>query len=502
MDYENVITSIEAPAYKQQLIKKYQGTTDIIADLIYCFKLYNYQAIPVAKQFKTGNIKTDSKQIYDFIKKNIAYNAEPFNNQTTSSFSRIIHDKKGDCKHSALIVSDIGYNMGYNVIFRFASYDKDKQLGHVYTILQDPNTKEKIIVDPLQEFNYEKPYTNKKDYLVVNSNPKQMTLSRLSGTTPAPATLKHFNPHGHHHLMFTPVLPDAKIKLLADHHKVSVGSLKSLLAKKAAQIKAAATHVVAQTKAIETKAAADVKAVQTKAAADVKTAAAVVKHDAQNVANAVQAAAKTVTVKKILLAPVRGALDVLLLMNFNGWATKLKAASVSHPDQTKNYALTFGYDYTTFINTVTKGAVNKAILGTNKNGHIGIVVTSTMIAAASAAIVALVPFLKSIGVSNPTDTTVAAAATTAVNSLPAANPDGSAVDPNKAVIAPSAMNDLQNSLTQLGNSFLPTPATPSTSTTPLISTFEANKTPILIGAGVLTLAGLYFANKKYHWIKL
>ena len=293
--------------------------------------------------------------------------------------------------------------------------------------------------------------------------------------------------------MFTPVLPDAKIKELADHHKVAIGSLKSILQKKAAQIKADAQHLAAQTKAIETK-----------AAADVKQAAAVIKHDVNNVASAVQAAAKTVTVKKILLAPVRGAFDVLLLMNFNGWATKLQKAYYINPTGLKNFALTFGYNYDTFQATVWKGAAQKAILGVQQKGTIGIVVSATMLTAASAAIAALIPFLKSMNASNPTDTVVANAATSALNSLPNANPDGSAVDPTKAVIAPSAMTDLTNSLADLGQSLIPAATTTPTSASPnsLVSTFEANKTPILIGAGALTLAGLYFANKKYHWIKL
>ncbi len=181
MNYNTVISAIEPPKYKEQLIKKYQNTADIINDLLYCFKYYNTQALPLSKLYRTGNIKTDSRKIYDFIRENIKYNAEPFTSQTTSSFSRIIHDKNGDCKHSALIVGSIGYSMGYNVFFRFVSYDKDKQLGHVYTILQDPKTKEKIIVDPLQSFNYEKPFTKKKDYLAINLNPKNMALTRLTG---------------------------------------------------------------------------------------------------------------------------------------------------------------------------------------------------------------------------------------------------------------------------------------------------------------------------------
>lgn len=181
MEYSRIKNEISRPDFKEHIVKQYQSTNDIIADLIYCFKLYNKQAKPISNIYRTGNIKTDSRKIYDFIKNNIVYNAEPFTNQTTSSFSRIIYNKQGDCKHSALIVSDIGYQMGYDVFFRFVSYDKDKVLGHVYIILKDPKTKETVIVDPLQAFNYEKPVTAKKDYLAKNLNPNNMALTRLTG---------------------------------------------------------------------------------------------------------------------------------------------------------------------------------------------------------------------------------------------------------------------------------------------------------------------------------
>ena len=178
MSYTAVLNSVPKPDYNKKIITDYQSTKDIIADLIQCFKIYNYQAKTTAyKHFYTGDITKDAKNIYDFIKTNITYDAEPFENQTTRSFSRIIHDKHGDCKHSALIVSCLAWNMGYDVIFRFVDYT-GKGYGHVYTLIQDPVTKKTVIVDPLQDFNYEKYYKHKLDYIAKNN--KDMTLTRLS----------------------------------------------------------------------------------------------------------------------------------------------------------------------------------------------------------------------------------------------------------------------------------------------------------------------------------
>jgi len=214
MQYSTVINSIDRPNFREQLIKQYQSTNDIITDLIYCFKNYNYQALPVSKVVRYGNIKQDAKTIYDFIRQNIHYTAEPFTKQTTSSFSRIIHNKKGDCKHSFLIVGSIGWNLGYDVIIRFVSYDKDKTLGHVYTILQDHKTKQRIIVDPLQAFNYEKNYTNKKDYIAINKTPTNMALMRLTGTDEnslQKAQISVYDPNSNKVIVMTPMLSDAKM---------------------------------------------------------------------------------------------------------------------------------------------------------------------------------------------------------------------------------------------------------------------------------------------------
>lgn len=183
MNYAYAIANIEKPNYNEKVIKKYQTVNDIIKDLIFCFKNYNYQAEPLAKKYFTGNFRTDAKNIYDFTRREINYDAEDEENQTSRSFSRIIFDKDGDCKHTALVTGSLGWNQGYNVIFRVVEYKDffgDEIITHIYTILEHPKTKEQIIVDPLQMFNYEKKYFNKiGDYKAINTT--NMALSRLTG---------------------------------------------------------------------------------------------------------------------------------------------------------------------------------------------------------------------------------------------------------------------------------------------------------------------------------
>ena len=180
--FKNIANIVEQPNYDDEVIKNYQTTRDIIKDVTYCFKKYNYQAKPIAKYFGTGNTEKDAKNIWNFTKNNFKYSAEPQEDQTTRSFARLIHgQEKVDCKHTAQIEACIAWNMGYNVFFKFVSYNEGETYGHVYCIIQNPNTRERYSIDPLQDFNTEKSFVRATNYKAINNlKPKQM-LSRLSG---------------------------------------------------------------------------------------------------------------------------------------------------------------------------------------------------------------------------------------------------------------------------------------------------------------------------------
>lgn len=370
--YEQVAAIVEEPNYNEKVIKDYQSTRDIIKDLIYCFKKYNYQAKPIRQLFSSGDFKTDAKNIYDFIKKNIHYEAEPEGDQTTRSFSRIIHDKWGDCKHNALLAASIAWNMGYNVIFKFVGYNKGESYGHVYTIIENPKTKEEIIIDPLQDFNYEKPYLKAVRYKAVNQNNKLM-LSRLTGIAEENTSqlLKGVGEVYH--------IGEDQLRLVLPEHMEGIGRKKGKL------------------KALLKKDAAKVKAGTKKLKANIK------KHGG--------------LVKTIYLAPVRGATSALLLENFRGFASRF----VKLPEAARrSFAKKFGYNFNTLMNQANKGAKKKPFLekvsGVDempkyfKVEGVGFVITASAVAAAAPAIIVLTKLYKDHKLDSPKDVATAAAA--------------------------------------------------------------------------------------------
>lgn len=403
MNYDTVISNIEKPDFKQKQVKKYQNTDDIITDLIYCFKKYNYQAKPIADKYKTGNIKQDARTIYDFIKKNIKYDAEPEIDQTTRSFSRIIHDKWGDCKHTALIVASIGYNEGYNVIFRVVRYvSNGDYLYHVYALLENKFGR-RVIVDPLQDFDFEKKYDKKiGDYKAINN----MALTRLTGTSNTPRYTQRLRcgqpiPRALHGTDLSAISDDY------DAHQVGIidgiGAREIILTPTGLDDSAIGEIEELQGVGRKTKAQRQQKKQERKQKREVKKEKRQEKRAdrKEKIKSKLNKGGKVV--KKVALAPVRGAFSALLLINYKSLATRLqKAIDTGNSAKVDAFAKKFGYNNNVLRSQIKKGSTKKSIGTVNPNeihdiDGMGVVVTAAAIATASTAIAAALALLKSLG---------------------------------------------------------------------------------------------------------
>ena len=117
----------------------------------------------IANKFKGSTPKQTCRNIFDFIKSNIAYKIEPANLQTTKSLQRLISDGYGDCKHYSGLFAAILSACNIKYHYRFASYKADKTPTHVYVVAYD-NQNNPIVCDAvLSSFGDEKPFTYKID---------------------------------------------------------------------------------------------------------------------------------------------------------------------------------------------------------------------------------------------------------------------------------------------------------------------------------------------------
>jgi hypothetical protein len=120
---------------KKILAKPNGNTYDIIEALVNITP----QAIQNVKPYInklvkiTGNACIDAKNIATYIRKNVTYKADGYENQNIQLPGRLINDTKtGDCKSFSLLFCSMMKAAGHKAGYRFASYRKNKIPTHVY----------------------------------------------------------------------------------------------------------------------------------------------------------------------------------------------------------------------------------------------------------------------------------------------------------------------------------------------------------------------------------
>ena len=196
VDIEYIISKLPAPTEKKEMLVKRQNVYDIVK---YVMDMHNEAANDydsISEYFWKGNDIDTAKYIFDFCKKNIAYNIESSAEQTVKTPGVILRDalngnENQDCKHYALFICGILDSLkrkGYpvNCKYRFASDIKNENYPkHVFSVM---DTKEgEIWIDPvLRNFNQEHKFYYKKD-----KYPK-MSLYKISGVDNEPNYMSGF----------------------------------------------------------------------------------------------------------------------------------------------------------------------------------------------------------------------------------------------------------------------------------------------------------------------
>jgi hypothetical protein len=120
---------------KKILAKPNGNTYDIIEALIDITPQAIEQVKPSIKKLVpiTGNAYIDAKTIAKYIRNNVTYKADGYENQNIQLPGRLINDTKtGDCKSFSLLFCSMMKAAGHKAGYRFASYRKNKIPTHVY----------------------------------------------------------------------------------------------------------------------------------------------------------------------------------------------------------------------------------------------------------------------------------------------------------------------------------------------------------------------------------
>lgn len=145
-------------------------TDDIISVIMHADK----QAAPFTAKFAAylkethGNdIKSLLYDVWRLLRHDVRYKPDD-GHQKIKSPAQLIKDRVGDCKSYSVFIASVLQNLGIPYVYRYADYDWDNDVNHVY-IVAYPNNSAPIIIDAVHTaFNEEAPGAN----YIFDMNPR------------------------------------------------------------------------------------------------------------------------------------------------------------------------------------------------------------------------------------------------------------------------------------------------------------------------------------------
>ena len=154
---------VNTPANKEEIISYNQDTDDIISAILYADEnnpklSYNNAVVFLGEDdYQTG------ANIFNYIKENIYYKAEPDSLQTTKTVERLLYDKQGDCKHYSLFAGSVLKTLNIPYAYRFVSFGSKDDIQHVYIVI-NPDTNPIYLDAVIDEYDTQEKFSYCEDY--------------------------------------------------------------------------------------------------------------------------------------------------------------------------------------------------------------------------------------------------------------------------------------------------------------------------------------------------
>jgi hypothetical protein len=360
-----------------KIVKYDQGTNDIIKELLQSHKEQASEYDKIYPYFIGKNLKETARNIFNFLKRNVRYSIEPGSKQTLKSPSSILAQGYGDCKQYSQFIGGIldaikRNKGGLDWCYRFASYNPENQIQHVFVVAKD-NSGHVIWIDPvLSKLDERKKYTFKKD------KTPSMALYKISGTEEiGKISLKKLS-----------------LKNIAKVAK-KVAKPLSKVVKVATSITPAGAGLNLAKGGLKKLAKGAIKKVVKKA-----TAKGAIKKVAKSALAKATKGSLAKVVIKVGTVPSRNAFLTLVKANKAGIATKLGASLSTVQNDLKQVWESLGGKYNTLASTILKGS-KESISGVDNSYYIsgiGAVDISKTYTTALPVIKKLENILKSVGI--------------------------------------------------------------------------------------------------------
>lgn len=155
--------NLNKPSNKEQIISYNQDTDDIIDAMLKADEENPALSYTNAIIFLGEDDYQTGANIFNYIKENIYYKAEPDSSQTTKTVERLLEDKEGDCKHYSLFAGSILKTLNIPYVYRFVSFAGKDDIQHVYIVI-NPDTNPIYLDAVIEEFDQQEPFTYSEDY--------------------------------------------------------------------------------------------------------------------------------------------------------------------------------------------------------------------------------------------------------------------------------------------------------------------------------------------------
>ena len=133
----NALANIDRPDFKSKFITNGQSAQEIAALIVKGIRKSYPQGKKICSEFIGSNQKETCYNVWEFLRNNVKYKAEPASDQTVKTIARIYHDRKtgNDCKHFTTFVSTILLCLNIPVKLRLVSFDPfNRTPTHIYAV--------------------------------------------------------------------------------------------------------------------------------------------------------------------------------------------------------------------------------------------------------------------------------------------------------------------------------------------------------------------------------
>jgi hypothetical protein len=140
-----------------------KDTVPLIKKLV---KRQLWQGKKLAAALKKGSVYETVKSDWDFIFNHIQYKLDADGKEQVRSLRRLIWEGKGDCDCYTNALSNLLTNQGIDHELRVTSYNNSPDPSHIYIVVPTSGGKRITLDCVVHKFNYEVPFTAKKDFAV------------------------------------------------------------------------------------------------------------------------------------------------------------------------------------------------------------------------------------------------------------------------------------------------------------------------------------------------